>query len=70
MNWEDFDCSATILNNYQHYIPTNIRCPKCNMYLKLDNSIVLTSVPPKYRYVCSSCDWAGFSYRKWNERLI
>ena len=65
MEWEDYNSSnESLLNSYQRYIPTSIRCPKCGLYIKFDNSVVLTSIPPQFRYVCD-CGWSDTSYKRW-----
>ena len=43
-------------------IRTN-RCPKCKTgYMKVDKSIVLTSYPPKYKRVCTNCNYVDSVY--------
>ena len=32
-----------------------LKCPKCGAKVKLDEGIVLTSLPPKYKYTCQKC---------------
>lgn len=65
MNWEEFNCDELMIDNYQKYTLTNVRCPKCNSYLRFNNTIVLTSMPVQYQYECQSCGWVGTSYKKW-----
>lgn len=43
---------------------TDIQCPECLRRIYLDNTIILTSYPAKYRYWCS-CGWEGYSHVKW-----
>lgn len=31
------------------------KCPKCGATMERDDSLVLTSIPPKYRYICPNC---------------
>lgn len=31
------------------------KCPKCGAIMERDDSMVLTSIPPKYRYICPNC---------------
>lgn len=31
------------------------KCPKCGAAMERDDSTVLTSIPPKYRYICHNC---------------
>lgn len=31
------------------------KCPKCGAIMERDESLVLTSIPPKYRYFCPKC---------------
>ena len=31
------------------------KCPKCGAAMERDYSTVLTSIPPKYRYICPNC---------------
>ena len=33
----------------------DLKCPKCGAKVKLDEGIVLTSLPPKYQYTCPKC---------------
>lgn len=40
---------------------TAIACPCCGKALYKDVSVVLTSLPPKYKYFCNSCGWFGFA---------
>ena len=36
------------------------KCEKCGKEVKVDNSVVLTSNPPKYKYVCPECKNVGY----------
>jgi len=59
ITWEDFK------NNIHKDIPskyqiTQIICPKCGKPLYRDQSIVLTTYPPQFSYVCLSCNWVGY----------
>ena len=35
-------------------------CKKCGGLAVVDDSIVYTSIPPKYSYRCPSCDYKGY----------
>lgn len=35
-------------------------CEKCGGLAVVDDSIVHTSIPPKYSYRCPSCDYNGY----------
>lgn len=56
MTWEEFEKQP---NKYwqEMYEKTDIECPKCGQNLIKDKTVVLTSLPPKYRYFCESCGW-------------
>jgi len=59
MTWEEFQ-NFRIINSPSNYEHTDIQCPDCkNSYLLRDISVVLTSYPPKYNYVCPNCHWRG-----------
>ena len=36
------------------------KCPICGAEMKIDTSAVCTSIPPKYRCVCPSCNCLDF----------
>jgi len=57
----EFNKSLPMENNLQ-YQKTDIECPKCKKFIYKDVSMVLTSNPPQYRYVCE-CGWSGSGYR-------
>lgn len=40
---------------YNWYRPVNARCSKCGAQLYIDDSVVLTTYPPKYQYYCKAC---------------
>ena len=33
----------------------NKKCPRCGAIMERDDSLVLTSIPPKYHYICPNC---------------
>ena len=43
---------------------TNITCPKCGKRIYLDDSVVLTTYPCQFSYICE-CGWYGYSHIKW-----
>lgn len=46
-----------ILPRYVHVV---VACPICGKAIFRDESVVLTSNPPKYRYVYIHCGWSGY----------
>ena len=36
------------------------KCTKCGARAKVDTSMVLTSMPPKYNYTCEECGYHGY----------
>ena len=36
------------------------KCDKCGEQAKVDTSMVLTSLPPKYNYTCEKCGYHGY----------
>lgn len=65
MTWEDF-LNVDISSNYNGQVQTDIACPECGRNIYLDNTIVLTSYPCKYKYWCS-CGWYGTAHTKWTK---
>lgn len=57
MTWDEF-LKKEPEKIHPVYSITNIECPKCGKYLYVDNTIVLTSLPPKKNYFCD-CGWSG-----------
>lgn len=41
--------------------PTAIACPCCGRALYKDTTVILTSLPPKYRYFCVACKWSDYA---------
>lgn len=65
MTWDEYNLLGT--DGYHlsdAYIETNIKCPICGRNMYFDNTVVLTSCPPQYKYMCK-CGWRGFSYKCW-----
>ena len=63
MKWEEF-LDENIESLYNGQVQTDIVCPKCGRNIYLDNTIILTSYPAKYKYWCS-CGWGGYAPNKW-----
>ena len=63
MKWDEFigQCSQT---NFDGQTRTDIECPKCGRHIYLDETIMLTSYPRKYKYWCS-CGWSDCTSWKW-----
>lgn len=63
MTWNEYlaDCEDCL---YYGQTKTNIVCPKCGKNIYLDNTVVLTSYPAKYRYWCS-CGWQDCAPKGW-----
>ena len=40
---------------------TNITCPECGRYIYRDRSMVLTTYPPQFYYLCE-CGWHGVGH--------
>lgn len=60
IEWKDFiEGQAPVRINVNHVV-TNIKCPVCGEALLKDISVVLTSNPPKYQYMCKKCNWHGY----------
>lgn len=65
MKLEEFKNSvkeSTTFFYKERFEKTNIDCPMCGSLIYRDCSIVLTSDPPQYRYICKSCGWEGTAY--------
>lgn len=65
MTWDDFNKEE--LNIRTGLVKTDISCPDCGRSIYWDSTIVLTSYPVKYSYVCPKCGWAGTSYKRYRE---
>lgn len=63
MKWEEFKNQSNIFID-DRQVETLIKCPRCGNRIYLDNSVVLTSYPPQYRYWCK-CGWEGSAFTKW-----
>lgn len=61
MEWEEFKTNRTFIDDGQ--VETTLICPRCGKRVYLDNSTVLTSYPPQYRYWCK-CGWEGLALTK------
>lgn len=64
INWNDFLDSEILYDSRQ--VLTDIECPKCGRRIYLDDTVVLTTYPPQYRYWCS-CGWDGTSFVRWRK---
>lgn len=59
MTWEEYQNFKSI-NGIRNYEGTDIQCPECKKgYLLRDTSIVLTTYPVEYYYMCPNCHWRG-----------
>lgn len=58
MKWEDFKNGQREHLSAEWSI-TDIECPKCGRKLHRYEMAVLTSLPPKRKYKCFTCDWEG-----------
>lgn len=62
MEWVDFVNQKNSLNIIQDKLRvTDIKCPKCGQYIFVDNGIILTTNPPKRKYICKKCNWIGYA---------
>lgn len=60
VSWEEYQSFEYANSNYED---TNIECPNCKTERLLrDISVVLTSYPPQYRYICPKCHWTGVGH--------
>lgn len=62
MTWEEYQNQrkkSNIYKNNQHYIQTDIECPKCGDLIYKNISLILTSYPPQYQFHCEKCGWHG-----------
>lgn len=57
MEWEEYKKKKITFNFNNNLKETTIKCPKCGEFIYKDVSVVLTSYPPQYRYVCTKCGW-------------
>lgn len=46
----------------EQYSEPKYKCPKCNGGMCRDNSMILTSMPPQYKYVCNKCGNVEYQY--------
>ena len=67
MKWEQL-LDEQMANNYNDQIQTDIECPECGRKIYLDNTIILTTYPCKYKYWCS-CGWTGTAHIKWSKDM-
>ncbi len=59
MKWNEVS-DKTVSISKTGQVLTNVECPKCGgMYL--DDSLILTSYPVKYKYWCP-CGWVGYAH--------
>ena len=59
MEWKEFKGIDRLYIGMEKYSKTDIKCPECGEDIYIDNTIVLTSNPPKHRYICRNCKWEG-----------
>ena len=45
-------------------LKTSIKCDECGGNLDIDDSVVLTSSPAKYKAICKNCGKVGYVYYK------
>ncbi len=64
MKWDEFNEIGNATGMPSTMVLTNINCPKCGKRIYLDNSVVLTTYPVQYSYICE-CGWYGYSHIKW-----
>lgn len=64
ISWEEFNTNPLNRVNTKYQV-TNIKCPHCDTLLYMDTSVVLTSYPAQYIYICPNCNWRGTSYNAW-----
>lgn len=66
MKWEEFSRYNPMPSNEddRSKIKTTIVCPECGKQVYLDNTVVLASNPPSYRYYCE-CGWVDYCMRRW-----
>lgn len=62
MTWDEL-LNMKFENGHDGQVLTDIDCPQCGRKIYLDNSIILTSYPAKYKYWCS-CGWVGNAHIK------
>ena len=43
-------------------VPIGVKCPNCDSELYRDHSIVYTTYPPKYKYLCVNCGWEKVNF--------
>ena len=59
MKWDDYQKTAPMWEElYSNREITEIDCPVCGKKIYRRTDIVLTSLPPQYRYECD-CGWTG-----------
>lgn len=58
MTWEEFKAAKDFKYSTGYEI-TDIECPKCGEKIYKDTMMVITTYPPKRRYVCMECFWEG-----------
>ena len=64
MKWDEFNGIENATGLPLTMVLTNISCPKCGKRIYFDNSVVLTTYPVQYSYICE-CGWYGYSHIKW-----
>ena len=57
MKWSEFKPNYIETPGWEN---TDIECPECAKYIKRNNYMVLTSIPPQYQYKCFECGWVGY----------
>lgn len=66
MKWDEL-LNENIDLHFKGQKKTDIECPTCGRHVYLDDSMILTTYPAKYRYWCS-CGWVGYAPIRWTER--
>lgn len=64
MEWELYQKIQQNLSaqSPEAFTPVNVNCPNCGTKIFKEAKKILTSYPPKYKYVCFNCNWreSGF----------
>lgn len=61
MKWEEYQKQLKY-NDKPGWEKTDIECPNCGEKIFRDATLVLTSIPPQFRYRCFNCDWTNVGY--------
>lgn len=50
-----------LMNSSKIEFKNYCKCQKCGAEAEVDTTIVFTSVPPCYKYVCKECGYVGYT---------